>query len=251
MSEYIIDLKKGLFLGISFSIIAFVLISIGKAFETELNIDNNSGFLQSLFFTIDGKVNSNKNISLDGKDGTVSLSGSLNILPGAIADKKLVSSDFSPLSITNNDIGSGQVVDSHFVSGTISTNKIINNSLLSGSFENGSINNTKILNNTGYIFNKIISNTNTYFLDPAGLSSFYVLSGNHLKVNNLILNELIIGDISSTSNKLSIKGDLLGNNICDADYCVGNKPNKIGDVGLNKRCQYKGGKIECLESFGD
>lgn len=252
MRDYLIEIKKWLLLWILFSITIYVLISIWKAFETELNIDNNSWFLQSLFFTSDGKVDSQKKIIFDWVKWDISLSWNLNILPWAIANKKLVSLDFVPWSVLNNDIWTWQVVNAHFVTWTITTNKIINNSLLSWSFANWSINNTKILNNTWYVFNKIISNSADYFIDPNWLSSLSVMSWNNLKTTNFDVLQLIVSDKSLfTTDKLYVKWDFVWNSVCDNDFCIWSKPPKIGSIWANKRCQYKSWKIECIESFWD
>ncbi len=72
-------------------------------------VDNTIVYLKKLVFTDDGTNNGNQNIVIDGTNGSITMSGALNIQPDALADNTVTTNDLVNSAVTTEKIADGAI----------------------------------------------------------------------------------------------------------------------------------------------
>ncbi len=108
-------------------------VFVGGAIVTALTVDEAipslQAYLQTLFLTDDGTPSWTTNIIIDGRDGSITMQGDLNINQGALKDNTVISADIANGTIKAEDIGAWEVVNANLAPNSVTSDKIVDGTI--------------------------------------------------------------------------------------------------------------------------
>ena len=110
-------------------------------------INNLYSYVKKLILTDNGTIDGTQKIVLDGSNGSISMSGALNIQEGALKDNTIVSSDIKNGEIKNADIANGAVDSAKVKDNSLTANDLAPNSVWASELANNAVDTAAIKNN--------------------------------------------------------------------------------------------------------
>jgi len=138
-------MKKWLIIGLVLWLLWTAWVYATLNIDTTIN--NLYSYMMKLVLTSDGTPDGTKKIILDGADGSISMSGALNIQQWALKDNTIVSADIKDGAITTAKIARNAVTSDMIASSAITTGKIARNAVTSDMIASSAITTGKIARN--------------------------------------------------------------------------------------------------------
>ena len=119
-------------------------IGLSYALNVTQTLDNTVAYIKKMIWTNDGTDLGTKKVVIDGWDGSITMSGALNIQTWALKDDTVVSADIKDWEVKNADIANEAVTNTKLWYDAVTSSKIENYGIQSWDINTWSITNTKI-----------------------------------------------------------------------------------------------------------